>query len=80
MDVRFNSAGLYSTHGLHTASKRMVAFVFLVFFFSASGYHGSVPGVLVSRPLTMLALELLRKHADKACHKEAVLKADEFHS
>ena len=35
--------------------------------FASSGYRGSDPGVLVSRPLTafMKALELLRKHADK---------------
>ena len=48
--------------------------------FSTRGYHGSDPGVLVSRPLTMFtkALELLRKHVDKAYHKEAVVKADEF--
>lgn len=48
--------------------------------FATHGYHGSDPGVLVSRPLTTFtkALELLRKHADKAYHKEAVVKADEF--
>ena len=48
--------------------------------FSPSGYRGTSPGVLVSRPLTQFtkALELLRKHADKNYHKEAVVKRDEF--
>ena len=48
--------------------------------FSTRGYRGSDPGILVSRPLTVFtkALELLWKHADKAYHKEAVVKADEF--
>ena len=48
--------------------------------FSTCGYHGSDPGVLVSRPLTTFtkALKLLRKHVDKAYHKEAVVKADKF--
>ena len=48
--------------------------------FARSGYHGSSPGVLVSRPLTVFnkALEMLRKHADKDHHKLAIVKADEF--
>ena len=39
-----------------------------------------VPGVLVSRPLTVFgkALELLLKHADKGYHRDAVVKSDEF--
>ena len=48
--------------------------------FASSGYCGSDPGVLVSRHLTAFtkALELLRKHADKLYHKDAVLRSDEF--
>ena len=48
--------------------------------FATSGYHGSSPGVLVSRPLTVFnkALEMLRKHADKDHHKLAIVRADEF--
>ena len=48
--------------------------------FVSVGYHGSGPGVLVSRPLTVFgkALELLRKHADKGYHRDAVVKSDEF--
>ena len=48
--------------------------------FASTGYQGSNPGVLVSRPLTAFnkALELLRKHADKEHHKVAVVRADEF--
>ena len=48
--------------------------------FASTGYQGSTPGVLVSRPLTTLnkALELLRKHADKEHHRAAVVGADEF--
>lgn len=48
--------------------------------FATRGYHGSDPGVLVSRPMTTFtkALELLRKHADKVYHKLAVVRAEEF--
>ena len=48
--------------------------------FALSVYHGSDPGLLVSRPLTMFAkaLELFRKHADKDHHKTAVIRSDEF--
>lgn len=48
--------------------------------FASSGYRGSDPGVLVSRPLTAFtkALELLRKHSDKQYHKDAVIRSDEF--
>ena len=48
--------------------------------FASSEYHGSDPGVLVSRPLTAFAkaLELFRKHADKGYHKEAVIGSEEF--
>ena len=48
--------------------------------FASVGYHGSGPGVLVSRPLTVLGktLEFLRKHADKGYHRDAVVKSDEF--
>ena len=48
--------------------------------FASSGYHGSDPGVLVSRPLTAFAkaLELFCKHADKGYHKEAVIGSEEF--
>ena len=48
--------------------------------FASSGYRGSVPGILVSRPLTAFvkALELLRKHADKGYHKTAVFRSEEF--
>ena len=54
---------------------------FLPSLYSAqSGYHGSDPGILVSRPMTTFtkALELLRKHAEKGYHKEAVVRADDF--
>lgn len=46
----------------------------------ASGYRGSDPGVLVSRPLTTFAkaLELLRKHDEKHYHKNAVIMSEEF--
>ena len=46
----------------------------------ASGYRGTDPGVLVSRPLIAFAkaLELLRKHADKHYHKDAVIMSEEF--
>ena len=48
--------------------------------FASTGYQGSNPGVLVSRPLTAFnkALELLCKHADKEHHKAAVVRADQF--
>ena len=48
--------------------------------FASSGYRGLDPGVLVRRPLTAFtkALELLRKHADKQHHKDAVIRSDEF--
>jgi hypothetical protein len=48
--------------------------------FCTSGYHSSNPGVLVSRPLTSFnkALELLRKHADKSYHKDAILRSSNF--
>lgn len=48
--------------------------------FASTGYHGSNPGVLVSRPLTAFvkALELLRRHGDQEHHKVAVVRADEF--
>ena len=47
---------------------------------ASSGYRGSDPGILVSRPLTAFtkALELLRRHVDKQYHKDAVIRADEF--
>lgn len=56
-----------------------MAFAFPVLYLQ-SGYHGSDPGVLVSRLLTVFtkALELFRKHADKGYHKEAVVRAKEF--
>ena len=48
--------------------------------FASSGYHGSDPGVLVSRLLTAFAkaLELFRKHAHKGYHKVAVIGSEEF--
>ena len=51
-----------------------------VLFASCTVYHGSSPGVLVSRPLTSFkkALELLRKHATTEHHKTALVRADEF--
>ena len=42
MDMHFNSAGLYSTHGLHTVSKRMAAFDFLEFFFPHVAIMGQI--------------------------------------
>ena len=47
--------------------------------FASSGYHGSDPGVLVSRPLTTFgkAVESLRKHADKNHHKTAVIRVSQ---
>lgn len=48
--------------------------------FTISGYHGSNPGILVSRPLTAFnkALEEFRKHASKEYHLVALVKAEEF--
>ena len=48
--------------------------------FAPSGYHGSNPGVLVTRPLTNFkkALEMLHKHTDKEHHKVAIVRAEEF--
>ena len=48
--------------------------------FATSGYHGSAPGVPVTRPLTAFgkALETLRKHVSKEYHKTAVVRAEEF--
>ena len=48
--------------------------------FASSGYRGSGPGVLVSRPLTAFtkALEVLNKHMGKQYHKDAVLRSDKF--
>ena len=44
--------------------------------FAQSGYHESDPGMLVNRRMTTFtkALELLRKHAEKGYHKEAVVR------
>ena len=48
--------------------------------FAPSVYHGSNPGVLVTRPLTNFkkALEMLHKHTDKEHHKVAIVRAEEF--
>ena len=48
--------------------------------FATSGYRGSDPCVLVSRPLTTFgkALASLHKHADKGHHKTAVIRSEEF--
>ncbi len=48
--------------------------------FARSGYHGSSPGVLVSRAVTNFkkGLETLRKHANKEYHKAAIVQADEL--
>ena len=48
--------------------------------FASSGYRGSDPGILVSRPLTSFTkvLEELHKHVSKQHHKHAVLRSDNF--
>ena len=48
--------------------------------FARTGYHGADPGVLVRSPLVSFskALELLSKHAAKAYHKTAMVRADSF--
>ena len=45
-----------------------------------SGYHGSNPGVLVSRALTNFkkAMDTLKAHAQKSYHKAAIVQAEEF--
>ena len=50
--------------------------------FAHSGYQGSSPGILVSRPLTNFkkARETLTKHADKEYHHTTIVRAEEFKS
>lgn len=51
-----------------------------VLFSSTTVYHGSKPGILVSKPLTNFkkAIEILRKHTEKDHHKGSVVKSEEF--
>ena len=55
-------------------------FCFPCVLFAPRDYHGSNPGVLVTRPLTnfKMALEMLHKHTDKMQHKVAIVQAEEF--
>ena len=48
--------------------------------FCISGYRGSFPGVLVTKPLTSFhkALDILRKHSCKSHHKESVIRCEGF--
>ena len=64
---------------VHCRLTAVVPNIFLACF-AAIGYHGSNPGMLVSRPLTIFdkALEVPCKHAGKDHHKIAVVRADEF--
>ena len=51
-----------------------------VLFCSTTVYHGSEPGILVSKPLTNFkkALEILRKHIEKDHHQASIVRLDEF--
>ena len=51
-----------------------------VLFCSTTVYHGSEPGILVSKPLTNFkkALEILRKHIEKDHHQASIVRSDEF--
>ena len=48
--------------------------------FCISGYRGSVPGVLVTKPWTSFhkSLEILQKHSCTSHHKESVIRCEGF--
>ena len=77
--VDLSIGGLHCFPGLHTVSRRIVASTFPVSS-SSSGYCGLDAGTLVSRPMTAFTkvLEVLRNHADKQYHKDAVPRSDDF--
>lgn len=77
----FNIIGFKPPPGLSIASKQENGGYYLpCVLFASTGYQGSNPGVLVSRPLIKFnkALEMLSKHAEKDHYKTAVVRADEF--
>ena len=76
----FQYRWLQRYHWLAYSKKENGGFCIPCILFAPSGHHGSDPGVLVQRPLTSFykALEMLAKHTEKAYHKAAIVRVDEY--